>query len=40
MSTSVRRLDRLEVEQVLDRLGVEVRPIPTAVPIVTPTRRR
>ena len=40
MTTSVHRLDRLEVEQVLDRLGVEVRPIPTAVPIVTPTRRR
>lgn len=40
MTTSVRRLDRLEVEQVLDRLGVEVRPIPSVVPIVPPPRRR
>lgn len=40
MTTSVRRLDRLEVEQVLDRLGVEVRPIPSVVPIVTPPKRR
>ena len=40
MSTNVRPLDRTEVEQVLQRLGVELRPIPSTVPIVTPPKRR
>ena len=38
MTTSVRPLDRAEVEQVLERLGVELRPIPSEVPIVGPLR--
>jgi hypothetical protein len=40
MSTSVRPLDRGEVEQVLERLGVELRPIPSEVPVVPPPRPR
>ncbi len=36
MTTAVRTLDRSEVERVLERLGVEVRPIPATVPIVPP----
>ena len=36
MTTTVRTLDRDEVERVLDRLGVELRPIPATVPIVAP----
>lgn len=40
MSTAVRPLDRSEVEQVLERLGVELRPIPSDVPIVRPPQPR
>lgn len=40
MSTTVRPLDRGEVEQLLERLGVELRPIPAEVPIVPPPQRR
>lgn len=40
MSTTVRPLDRDDVEQLLERLGVELRPIPSTVPIVTPPERR
>lgn len=36
MTTAVRTLDRDEVERVLERLGVELRPIPSVVPIVPP----
>jgi RES domain len=36
MTTAVRPLDRFEVERVLERLGVELRPIPSTVPIVAP----
>ena len=38
MSTAVRQLDRAEVERVLEHLGVELRPIPSEVPIVAPPR--
>ena len=40
MSTSVGMLDRAEVAQVLERLGVELRPIASIVPVVDPPRRR
>ena len=40
MATAVRPLDRLEVVRVLDRLGVELRPIPAVVPIASPSTPR